>query len=349
MTSTATATGTVSGSTARGTPARATVRVIVNPAAGRGRGGQMLPRIREVFAALGVSAVDVTGSAGEERALADRALAQGCTTLVAVGGDGTWSNVAGAILASGADCRLALLAAGTGNDFAKTVGAPAGDLDATARLAVEGGDTRVDVGRIEGRHFLNIAGFGFDIAVLEDCARITWMKGGNLYLVSALRQLFGYAGVEIAVGSPLRERGKARHLMLVIANAKHFGGSFHIAPGAELADGLLDAVSILDAPPLGRIGLFVATTRGTHTTDPRVITEQASRFTLRFPAPPAYETDGEYRRAASDVLEIECVPSALRVVIGAPATVMTPAVTVGEGIVTTPTPRPAPAVASRST
>ena len=349
MTSTATATGSVSGSTSRTTTARATVRVIVNPAAGRGRGGQMLPRIREVFAALGVSAVDVTGSAGEERALADRALADGCTTLVAVGGDGTWSNVAGAILASGADCRLALLAAGTGNDFAKTVGVPAGDLEATARLAVEGGDARVDVGRIEGRHFLNIAGFGFDIAVLEDCARITWMKGGNLYLVSALRQLFGYPGVEIAVGSPLRERGKARHLMLVIANAKHFGGSFHIAPGAELADGLLDAVSILDAPPLGRIGLFVATTRGTHTADPRVITEQASRFTLRFPAPPAYETDGEYRRAESDVLEIECVPNALRVVVGAPATVMTPAVAVGEGLVATRAPGPAPAVASRST
>jgi len=347
MTSTVTATGLVPGRTSRATPARATVRVIVNPAAGRGRGGQMLPRVREVFAALGVSAVDVTGSAGEERALADRALADGCTTLVAVGGDGTWSNVAGAILASGADCRLALLAAGTGNDFAKTVGAPAGDLEATARLAVEGGDMRVDVGRIEGRHFLNIAGFGFDIAVLEDCARITWMKGGNLYLVSALRQLFRYPGVEIGVGSPLRERGKARHLMLIIANAKHFGGSFHIAPGAELADGLLDGVSILDAPPLGRIGLFVATTRGTHTADPRVITEQASRFTLRFPAPPAYETDGEYRRAASDVLEIECVPNALRVVVGAPATVMTPAMAVGEGIAATPA--PAPAVASRST
>jgi diacylglycerol kinase (ATP) len=349
MTSTATATGTVPGSASRNRPARATVRVIVNPASGRGRGGEMLPRIREAFSALGVSEVEVTGSAGEERSLAERALADGCTTLVAVGGDGTWSNVAGAILASGADCRLALLAAGTGNDFAKTVGAPAGDLDATARLAVEGGDTRVDVGRIEGRHFLNIAGFGFDIAVLEDCARITWMKGGNLYLVSALRQLFRYPGIEIGVGSPLRERVKARHLMLVVANARHFGGSFHIAPRAELADGMLDAVSILDAPPLGRIGLFVATTRGTHTADPRVITEQASRFTLRFPAPPAYETDGEYRRAERDVLEIECVPNALRVVVGAPATAMTPAMAVGEGIVATPARGPAPAVASRTT
>ena len=304
-------------------PANPRVNVIVNPAAGRGRGARMLPQIRAAFAAVGVTALDITDSAGEERTLARRALASGCTTLVAVGGDGTWSNVASAILEAGGGCRLALLAAGTGNDFAKTVGAPAGDVAATARLVVEGSDTRVDVGLIEGRHFINIAGFGFDIAVLEDCARITWMRGGSLYRVSALRQLFGYPGVEIEVGSPRERRGSARHLMLIVANAKYFGGSFHIAPRADLADGLLDAVSILDAPPLGRIGLFVGATRGTHTADRRVVIEQAERFTLRFASPPAYETDGEYHRAASPELEVTCVPRALRVVV-APAAVIAP-------------------------
>jgi diacylglycerol kinase (ATP) len=292
------------------------VRVIVNPAAGRGRGAAMLPAIREAFAAVGVRDIEVTTAPGDERTVARRALAAGGRTLVAVGGDGTWSQVAGAILASGADARLALLAAGTGNDFAKTVGAPAGDLAATARLAVEGPDQRVDVGRIEDGHFLNIAGFGFDIAVLEDCARITWVKGGALYPVAALRQLFGYPGIEIGIGSPRGHRAPARHMMLIVANARHFGGSFHIAPEAELADGRLDAISILDAPPLKRLGLFVSVMRGTHLADRRVIAEQAERFTLRFPAPPAYETDGEYRRARSAELEIACVPRALRVVVG---------------------------------
>jgi len=292
--------------------------VIVNPAAGRGRGAAMLPEIRDAFAQVGVHDVATTTAPGDERAQALDGLAAGCRTLVAVGGDGTWSQVAGAILESGADARLALLAAGTGNDFAKTVGAPAFDLAATARLAVEGPDRRVDVGRIEGRHFLNIAGFGFDIAVLEDCARLTWLKGAALYPVSALRQLFGYPGVEIAIGSPRARRDPARHMMLIVANARHFGGSFHIAPRAELADGMLDAIAILDGPPLARLGLFAAVMRGTHLTDRRVVAEQADRFTLRFAAPPAYETDGEYRRARSAELEIACVPRALRVVVGPP-------------------------------
>ena len=45
-----------------------------------------------------------------------------------------------------------------------------------------------------------------------------------------------------------------------------------------------------------------------------VQTEQAPSFTLTFPAPPAYETDGEYNRAASTRLEVRCVPGALKVV-----------------------------------
>jgi len=307
--------------------------VIVNPAAGRGRGAKLLPRIREAFGAVGITAIEVTNSEGDEKTLARRAVESGCETLVAAGGDGTWSNAANAILEARSECRLALLAAGTGNDFAKTVGAPAGDIEATARLVADGPDRRVDVGRIEGRHFLNIAGFGFDIAVLEDCTTLRWPHADTLYLVSALRQLIGFPGVEIEVSSPRARREAARHLMLIIANAKHFGGSFHIAPDAELADGRLDAISILDAPPLGRLGLFVAATKGTHTANPRVVTEQASSFTLRFPSPPAYETDGEYRRAESATLEVTCVPGALRVVtaavgaMGQPARIMPEAAT----------------------
>jgi diacylglycerol kinase family enzyme len=63
--------------------------------------------------------------------------------------------------------------------------------------------------------------------------------------------------------------------------------------------------------------LFNAAPSGRHVEHREVVMEQAPSFTLRFPAPPAYETDGEYRRAKSAELEIRCVPRALRVVTGA--------------------------------
>ena len=273
------------------------VCVIVNPASGRGRGAKAGAEVKRAFASVGVTDIRTTSAKGDERTVALRAIEDGAGTIVAVGGDGTWGNVANAIIASGADVRLALCAAGTGNDFAKSVGAPANDFAATARLAVAGPDVAVDVGRIENRHFLNVTGFGFDIAVIEDVATIRWLKGDLLYMYSAMRQLFGYPGVPVTLSSGNGTVGLTSHLMVIIANGKNFGGAFRIAPNASVTDGRLDAVAIRTVAPFKRIGLFSAAARGTHLTHPDVRSEQAPRFTLSFATPPAYETDGEYNPA----------------------------------------------------
>lgn len=296
------------------------VTVIVNPAAGRGRGARALPAIRDAFAAVGITDVRITQSKEDERLIAQRAIDEGARTIVACGGDGTWGNVANGLLASGAasDVRLGLIAAGTGNDFAKTVGAPASDFAATARLVAEGREARVDVGKIEDHFFLNICGFGFDIAVLEDISKIPLLKGDAVYIVSALRQIVGYGGVDIDIAAGGARRGNARHLMLIIANAKNFGGAFKIAPQASLSDGVLDAISIHDASTLRRLSLFGAAAKGSHIGAPEVVHEQAPHFVVHFSTPPAYETDGEYRRAQSADLDVSCLPGALRVIAPTP-------------------------------
>jgi len=252
-----------------------------------------------------------------ERGVALSAINDGCTTIVAAGGDGTWGNVANAILNAGAAdrVRLGMLAAGTGNDFAKTVGAPANDLELTVSLALNGGYRRVDVGRIEDQYFLNVTGFGFDIAVLEDISSIKWLRGSVVYVYSALRQLVGYPGIDIDISSEAGTRGSIRHLMLVISNARYFGGAFEIAPGAKVDDGKLDAISIHDASAIRRLRLLGSATRGTHVDEPEVTVEQAGEFRLRFASAPSYETDGEYRRARSAELTVTCLPGALRVVV----------------------------------
>jgi diacylglycerol kinase (ATP) len=290
------------------------VTVVLNPAAGRGRGARVKPAVVAAFAAHEITDVRESAGPGDEYAVARKAIRDGSHTLVAVGGDGTWSQVGAAILDSGKPVRLALASAGTGNDLARTIGVPASDYEATAKLAANGSDIAIDVGLIENHWFLNIAGFGFDIAVLEDIEKIPLLKGELLYKFSALRQIVGFKGVEIGIGTPARRRAAERHLMLIVANARYFGGNFHIAPRASLTDGMLDAIAIRDAAPLGRMRLFNAAPSGKHVEHREVDVEQASTFTLRFPSPPAYETDGEYRRANSAELEIRCVPRALRVV-----------------------------------
>ena len=288
------------------------VSVIVNPAAGRGRGARMIPQIREQFAAVGVNEILLTRQAGDEGPLAEHAIAQGCTTLVVVGGDGTTTHVGNAILKSGAGTRLAVLPAGTGNDFAKTLGTHKSDVATIARLSVEAGDARIDVGKIEDRFFLNCCGFGFDVAVLEGIERTRWLRGNAVYLYTALRQLFDYDGIDLRIGGSVG--GWNRHMLLVIANTEYFGGMFRIAPGASAADGMLDAVSILDVSHLLRIPLLAAATRGGHAERPECTITRAASFEISFPAPPSYETDGELHRAKSASLIVTSCPGALRVV-----------------------------------
>ncbi len=289
------------------------VCVIVNPAAGRGRGARMLPALTAAFAAAGVDDIRVTARSGEERDAAYAAIEDGCTTLVAVGGDGTSANVANAILYGGRHARLAVLPAGTGNDFAKATGTGGIDLASMARLCVQSSEKRLDVGRIEDNYFLNCAGFGFDVAVLQELQRTLWLRGPSVYIWSALKQLFTYRGVDIVVASREVSERKSHHLMLVIANAPNFGGSFRIAPRASLVDGKLDAISILDLPAGRRVAMLAAAIKGSHENLPGVVTGQSESFEISFATAPWYETDGELHQANSENLRVICCAGALRV------------------------------------
>jgi len=232
-------------------------------------------------------------------------------TIVAVGGDGTWSKVADALVAARADAAWAIVAAGTGNDFAKTLGVPARDVAATARLAAErGAERRIDVLRIDReRHVLNVAGIGFDAAVAERVERALLPRAAA-YVAGSLAELFRFRGFVVG------EEGVAgRHLlMLALANGRHFGGTFEIAPGARLDDGMMDVVSIGDASPAGRLRLFAAAFAGRHVGMPGVEVRRVAALTLRFAAPPLLEVDGDLHRARAPEVEVSCLPGALRVV-----------------------------------
>jgi diacylglycerol kinase (ATP) len=246
--------------------------------------------------------------------LAARAIADGATTIICVGGDGTSANVANTILHSGSDVRLGVIPAGTGNDFAKTLGVTSTPVHEIARLAVESSDHRMDVGRVDDRFFLNSCGFGFDVAVVQGLARQRWLKGNGVYIYTALRQLLGFRGLNIAIRSLAADHERSLYMMLVIANAPHFGGTFIIAPAADVTDGELDAVLVVDASSMRRLRLLGAATRGAHTGYKEVRMNRAAEFTLVFDQPQLYETDGEIHQTERATLEVRCIHAALGVI-----------------------------------
>jgi YegS/Rv2252/BmrU family lipid kinase len=206
-----------------------------------------------------------------------------------------------------------VLPAGTGNDFGKSFGVTWKERESAVRAMARGLSRQVDVGRVEGRHFLNVFGCGFDVACIDDASRFTRLRGELLYKYCALRQLFRYRGKPLNISVDGTQESVGPSLLVVISNARYFGGSFDIAPWADLSDGKLDMVAVGDAGPLQRARLFQTVSAGRHTDGGLITIRSAPSFTLEFEPPMRYELDGEVYGTNEARIQVESVPAALRV------------------------------------
>ncbi|MDX1492731.1 MAG: diacylglycerol kinase family lipid kinase [Longimicrobiales bacterium] len=303
--------------------------VIFNPASGRGRGGKRILRYQQLLRdALADVTFGETTRPGEEHDLARRACDDGFDVVVAVGGDGTWSNVADALVSSGRpDVALGILPSGTGNDFGRNFGYDPRDPGDAVQVLAGGHTRRVDVGRVdslsasehdpdrlEARHFLNLIGFGFDVAVIDGAAGARFLRGELLYKITALQQLFRFPGIDVELEAGAGTQRRGRQLMLTVSNGRFFGGGFPIAPDATVDDGRLHACLIGDAAPLSRLKLFNLAERGRHVGADEVEIIDDTAFRLTFPEPPRFEMDGDVRRSEGEVVEVRSLPGALAVV-----------------------------------
>jgi diacylglycerol kinase (ATP) len=295
--------------------------VVFNPHAGKGRGALFVKPVLDALHGDGALEHALTQQPGDEERLAAEAVGRGFDRVVAVGGDGTWSKVANGLLRANSErppekqAVLGLIPGGTGCDFGKSLGIPRDDLRRAAAIVRAGKTRAVDVGRVEGRHFLNICGFGYDVAVLESSWSVKYLEGEQLYLYCAVKQLASYPGFAVEAELDGVSLGRLDLLMLIVANAKFFGGKFKIAPGADLGDVRLDVLRFGNMGLWKRLDIMQRLLRGVHEGASSVASGRAARLRLRFlgDEPPAYETDGEWNRARSATLEIETLPAALRV------------------------------------
>jgi diacylglycerol kinase family enzyme len=153
------------------------------------------------------------------------------------------------------------------------------------------------------------------VAVLLSTKRIPLLRGSSVYLAAAVKELFAFDGLDVAVsGVPsLGSAAMTRRLMLVFSNGREFGGAFKIAPGATVDDGALDALIFGNAGPLARVPLLAGAIRGTHLAHPLVAHHAGARFALKFRERAFLEADGELHQTSRPEAEVVCLPGALRV------------------------------------
>ena len=235
------------------------VFVVVNPVAGGGRTGRTWPRLRDSLSRLGAKLhVAETTRVGAGIELAARAVRDGWSRVVAVGGDGTANEVVNGVMeASGTgEAVVAVIPTGRGRDVCRNLGI-ARDPHVAAQRVLAGEETIVDVGAVEfrdgrRRYFINAAGIGFDAAVAAR-ARTGWAPGTLGYLLAVLKSLGRYQPYLMTVTRDSEPPSLRRVAAVVVANGAYYGGGMKIAPAADPTDGRLDVVILGD---LGRLELL---------------------------------------------------------------------------------------------
>ncbi len=236
--------------------------------------------------------------------------AQGCSKIIAWGGDGTVNEVVPIVVEQG--ITLGIVPAGTGNGLAKEL-----KLDRRPEralvTALKGRPRRIDVGELGGRMFVNVAGIGFDAHVgrLFNARKQRRPIG---YITTTISELFKYTPVEysIVLGNETHRR---RALIVALANSRQYGSGAFIAPQAQLDDGKLQLV-VVDAEPTTLRSLWKARhlylrsmnrARG-------VLTQGVESVTILSESDICFHADGEVMTGPSQ-LTAKVHPGALRVCV----------------------------------
>ena len=296
-------------------------KVIVNPVAGAGSTEKKWPAIRGLLNEAGlVFDFEHTERIGHAEELAREAANSGYGLIVAVGGDGTLNEVVNGLADSDDtdNISLGMLSTGSGSDFVRSLDVPLDYRWACQRL-VNPRKTKIDVGIVEyrsggktaRRYFLNAAGVGFDGEVVATVERSRKLCRGTLpYVIGLFRALVTYQNKDITLQVDTQSKN-VRICSVVVANGRYFGGGMHVAPGADLKDGLLEVVVVSDIGKFELLRAFPKIYRGTHVMHPKVQMAKATAITIRSSEQVLIQADGELLGEVPATFRIQ--PAALSV------------------------------------
>lgn len=229
--------------------------IITNPASRKRLGEAVTRIITDALDSKGLAyTLCRTSEMLQATEFAREAAAAGERLVLCIGGDGTVSEVAGGL--AGTNISLGIIPAGTGNDFARYLKIPKDPLKALD-IALFGDTKAVDLGLANDRVFINVAGSGFDVAVLRYTLFYKKMFHGLFaYVLGVLRAVFGFSQMDVTItraGSTIKQKA----LLVSVANGRYFGGGMCVAPYADADDGFFD-VQYVDELPRWRIPILLA-------------------------------------------------------------------------------------------
>lgn len=292
---------------------------VLNPAAGRGRGRARLPAVADALAAADLDVtVHVSADAGDLADLARGAFDAG-RGVIACGGDGTVSAVAG--MAAELGGVVGIVPGGSGNDLARHLGIPRGDVDAAVAVLEHGVVRAVDLGHAQtaggGAWFTTVANTGFDAEANRWANTVDRLTGTPLYVLAVLRTLTTYRPRRVRVTVDGAET-ESEAWLVAVGNTRSYASGMIITPAASVHDGLLDACVVGPVSRAEFLRTFPSVFRGGHVQHPDVTVLRGTEVTVESldPGPPL-ELWASGERVGPLPARLRPVPDAVRVVLPA--------------------------------
>ena len=273
---------------------RKRARIIYNPTSGKELFKRMLPDVLIKLEKAGYeTSAYATEREGDATLEAERALKQQYDILIVAGGDGTLNEVVNGIAEQPNRPKLGVIPMGTVNDFGRALHL-SNDIMGALDVIIEGHSTKVDIGKMNNRYFINLAAGGQLTQVsYETPSKLKSIVGSFAYYIKGFEMLPQMKAVDLRIEYDDKVfQGEALLFLLGLTNS--MAGFEKLVPDAKLDDGYYTLI-IVEKANLAELGhIMTLASRGEHTKHPKVIYEKAKSINISSYTEMQLNVDGEY-------------------------------------------------------
>lgn len=215
--------------------------LFLNPRAGTFSAGDE-SRLRELAAENHLRVVEITPEIDVRTSVRD-ALAAGLRTFVVAGGDGSVHHVAQALV--GTEGILGVVPVGSVNHLARDLEVPVDDWETAFDIAVRGEVRQIDVGRVNGRYFLNSVMLGMYPTISEYRERFRSLHSRwHAYAKAVRLALRHFPHVTLVIEHDGRVETLRTQMFVVAVNSYDLTQSGIVSPKTTFNDGRLSMYSL---------------------------------------------------------------------------------------------------------
>ena len=296
--------------------------LIANPVSGQGRALRLGQQLRQSLEGRDVvCSVRVTGAAGDARRWAEAAgeAREGgpFDLIVAIGGDGTVSEIVSGQARTEKKVPIAIVPVGTANVVAIALSLPWFPGMAAGNIQ-QGRTVPFDVGYLPqlDRHFLLMAAIGYPARVIQDSPRrLKNLFGIFTYIAAGIRNALKLDDTSIFIEDENEEVHEFEGNTILLSNIGKIGDiNLKVTPDTSAHDGLFDLTVISSRSLWGLIGVLFRMLTWRYNASRKLHHFQARKVVIATDPPVPVQLDGE--DVGLTPLEAEIIPGGVHLIVG---------------------------------